>query len=328
MSLTTRKPTGKVAFPLISLEGEDKTGRTYAALSLSKSENVGRTFAFDLGEGTVDEYAALGPYEVVDHDGTYSDLMAKMRLACAEPMVDDKPNVLALDTGTQLWNQIKDWTDRRARRSNAGRKALEQDPDAAIDPSMNLWNDAGDRWGQMVALLKNWSGVAIVTVDASEVTEVVGGRPTNKTVWKPDAQKRWPHVVTARVRMDRPHKATLTACRSLDVEVPTKGLALPDANPLEHLVFSIMGVAGFGKPSATTPQQTNTASWAMVELLSIFTEALWPDDEAKAAARATWDASPCKGRTKDDEVTDAEWAELEDAARSRLTAKPEPEPVA
>src|SRR5690606_13461595 len=80
MTLRTRKPTGQVAYPTIVIEGAEKVGKTYAALALSSSEKVGRTFVFDMGEGSADEYAALGPYEVVDHEGTFTDLLAQIKL--------------------------------------------------------------------------------------------------------------------------------------------------------------------------------------------------------------------------------------------------------
>jgi len=178
-ALRTRKPSGQVAYPTILLEGPEKVGKSYAAYRLSTSPHVGRTFVFDLGEGTADEYAELGPYEIVEHNGTFSDLLEQMKAAAAEPAVDGRPNVIVLDDGTALWDLLKDWADSRARTSRAGRKKLADDPDAEIDVSMNLWVDAKDRWYQVLNLLRAWPGIGVMIGRGKEVAKVPG-RPARR----------------------------------------------------------------------------------------------------------------------------------------------------
>src|SRR3978361_907671 len=103
MTLNTRKPTGNGADPLLLVEGSEKAGKTYAALSLSQSERVGRTFILELDEPTADEYASLGDFEILEHNGTYTSILDQLTEATKVEMVDGKPNVIILDSGSALW---------------------------------------------------------------------------------------------------------------------------------------------------------------------------------------------------------------------------------
>jgi hypothetical protein len=288
--LRCRPPTGKVAWPLILVEGEEKSGKSVAAYTLSASAQVGRTFVFDLGEGTADEYAELGPYEVVDHDGTFSDLITQMRAATEQPMADGKPNVIILDDGTNLWELLKDWADSRARRSKKGREMLERDPDAEVDISMNLWTDAKERWYEVVNLLRNWPGIGIIIARGKEVAKVQGGAPVaGQSEWKVDAEKGIAFAATAWVRMTRPHAATLIAVRSLHAEVPAKGLRLPESNPIEHLVFDVLGASsGFVAGQRVMPVQGVDIGPAKNRLMDTLFRCGFDPDAAKAKAQEMW----------------------------------------
>jgi hypothetical protein len=80
-TLKTRKPTGEVAYPLVLVEGVEKTGKTVTSLSLSKSDKIGRSFVFELGELRADEYAAIGDFEIVEHNGTFSGFFEQLKAA-------------------------------------------------------------------------------------------------------------------------------------------------------------------------------------------------------------------------------------------------------
>lgn len=317
--LRTRKPTGQVAWPLILVEGEEKAGKSVAAYKLSASGQVGRTFVFDMGEGTADEYAELGPYEVVEHNGTYSDLLEQMRAACAIPADPDRPNVIILDDGTALWDLLKDWTSIRARRSKVGQKKLREDPDAEIDPTMNLWTDAKDRWHRILNLLRAWPGIAVIIARGKEVSKVAGGAPVaGETEWKVEAEKNLAFAVSAWVRMTRPHTATLIGVRSLHVDVPRNGLKLPDENPLDHLVFEVLGAGGaFGTSSRVVPSIGIDRGTAKTHLLELLKDAGVEGEEAKTLAREVWPASDPA------EITDEQWQEIEKAARRKLAERAE-----
>ena len=70
--LKTRKPTGRVPWPCILLEGEEKSGKSWALAQFSSSDRIGTLYWIDLNEGAGDEYGAIpgATYELVEHAGT------------------------------------------------------------------------------------------------------------------------------------------------------------------------------------------------------------------------------------------------------------------
>jgi hypothetical protein len=309
--MKTRQPSGRPAFPLILVEGQEKAGKSFTLAQLSASKYVDQTFLFDLGDGTLDEYATLGPYTLVDTDGTYSDLLASVKEACQEKPADGKVNVVGIDCGTDLWDLLKKWADTRARESKSGRKALADDPDAAIDTSMNLWNDAKDRWAAIINQLRRFPGIGVITAQGDEVTEVVNGVPTRGTTWTVRAEKTIPAAANAWVRLQRdPRKATLIGVRRLGVDVPKGGLPLPLENTLEHLVFDVLGGSeGFGPLAvkAMTLDPPVPASHAKQDILRrIQQDNDMSDDDAKAVAMDVWEW----GGITSDEVTSSELEDL------------------
>lgn len=326
MTLRTRKPTGQVAYPIVLVEGAEKVGKTYTALALSASEKVGRTFVFDIGEGSADEYAPLGRYEVVEHDGTFTDFIGQLEAATAEPAEDGKPNVIVIDSGTMLWEGLKNWASKRARNSRSNKALLAKDPDAEINVSSTYWNDANDRWGRMLRILRAWPGIAVVVCRGKEVS-VMGadGNPIpGRTEYRVEAQKQFPYNASVHVRVEAPGVVKLTAVRSLSVTIPAKGLALPGEASLEHALFEVVSAGTWSVADVVDAQFGRTALDAKNEL----TELLNGD---KAAAAEVWKAGPCPNAVKTDEVSDADWHALEAAARERLVppaddAESEPAP--
>lgn len=293
MTLNSRPPTGNVNYPLVLVEGEEKAGKSYAAYQLSASEKVGRTFVLDTGDGTADEYAELGPYEVLEHNGTHTSMMEQVRAACAVPS-DGKPNAVIVDSGTMWWAMLVDWTDKRARNSRAGRKKLEGDPDAEIDPTMNLWNDANARWAEMVQALRRFPGIGVITAQGKEVSELNdAGQPVaGRKVWKVEAQKSLPAVVSAWVRVERPHKARLIGVRHLHVDVPDGGLDLGDGpNLVERVVFDVLGAGQpFGEsqtPNATAGINRSEAKERLMRAVAS-EHSDWDEEKVKAEAASIW----------------------------------------
>lgn len=304
--MKTRPPTGKPAWPLILVEGEEKAGKSYLSYQLSASEHVGRTFVLDLGDGTADEYAELGPYEVVELDGTFSSLRSAVADITSEPKVDGKPNVCILDSGTQLWDSLKAWADGRARGTRKNQAVLKEDPDAEIETTMNFWNDAKDRWHEIIGPLRRWDGIAVVTAQGSDVAEVKGGRPTGGTAYSINAEKTLSANVTALVRVRRdPRAATLYGVRRLGLDLPRGGLALPLDNALEHLVFDLIG-GEFATTDIVTAQAGIPVAKAKTRLVDALKHNGRDADEARAEAAELWQAAGLTG----DEIAPAALAEL------------------
>lgn len=262
MSLRTHKPSGRPPYPLILIEGQPKWGKSCAAYEISTSDRVDRTFVFDLGEGSAEGYARLGPYEVVDLDGTWSDFHDQLTAATSIPSDPEKPNVIVIDSVTELWVDLKSWVDERARNSKAGMATLARDPDAEVNRPMNLWNDAKDRWAFVINTLRRWPGIAIITAQAEEKTAIDDdGKPAMDRgrvlrTYKVDAEKTTVRSVTAVVRFMDYRRPVLKGIWSLDVELPEEGVALPQEHTLEHLVFNLLKPDGEGwsLPTITSTQ--------------------------------------------------------------------------
>jgi hypothetical protein len=290
VELQTRPPTGQVAYPLVLVEHEEKAGGSYALAQFAASPRVGRTFVLDTGDGTADEYASLGPYEILVHDGTWPSMIGQIEAATKAPRSDpEKPNVVGIDHGSAIWQMLSLWTDERARRSESGRKKLEKDPDAEIDATVNLWNDAKSRWGRMMFLLKNFDGIGVILAHGSDVVKVEGGVPTKETVWSTVVEKNTEGVVSAIVRVRRPHAARLIGVRSLTIEVPGDGLALPDQGMLDHVVFEILGAGGFAASTsvaATTGMPTPAAKASVLDRVkAAYPDSLTDKERAEEAGR-------------------------------------------
>lgn len=286
--LETRQPTGKVAFPLVLLEGGDKSGKSFAALSLSASERIGRTFVLELDEPTADEYASLGDFEILEHNGTYRSIIGQLRAATAVQSDPEKPNLIVFDTTSAYWDLLKIWVDSRARKTKKAIEILRTDPDAEIDISMNLWNDAADRWNEMINLLRRWPGIAVVICRAEEVAMVKNGKPVpGQTDYSIKAHKSLPFAVNAHVRMLPGHQATLISARSLQVDVPRNGISLDQEKPLEHLVFGILHAGGeFAVPNLVVASNDDSEQTNTVNLAPFINTVL--SKEEKTSLRENW----------------------------------------
>lgn len=305
--LKTRKPTGKVAWPLLLVEGEEKAGKSYAIAALTASPRVGRSFLLDLGDGTLDEYAPIGDYELLVTDGTWSSVIDQIEAAAAVPSDPEKPNVIGVDAGTLLWGLQKDRASKRARNSKRARAILADDPDADIDVTMTYWNDVKDDWARLLHVLKRFPGIGIISAQGKMVTRVdAEGRPTREQEWSVDAEKTTPSWVSAWVRLTRdPRQARLVGVRSLHVEVPNGGLVLPSTDTLDHLIFDLLGAGGFGPNTAVLPTIGVPVAQAKGRVLAAVKRAApnLTEDEAKAEAGRLWKAAELDGKT---EVTEAQ----------------------
>lgn len=247
MPIQTRPPTGRVAPPLILLEGEEKSGKSWAAAELSASEKVGRTLWVDLGEAAADEYGAIPGtrYEVVIHDGTWQALMstvtearelARAALASAEP-----PLVLVIDSMTQEWELLKEWTSQRARTSRTNKAKLEADPNAEVDISPNFWNDANARHRQLMAKLMTFPGIVVMIARGKETAAFdAAGRPiTGRKAYSVEGHKNLGFDSSVWVRMSRDAPPLLVGARSVHSGIRPgvdRALRLDDF-ALESLIF-------------------------------------------------------------------------------------------
>lgn len=321
MPLNIRQPTGKAAPPMILLDGPEKVGKSCTAYELSASPRVGDTFVFPVLERSADEYRDLGPYQIVETDGTWAGFTDQLVEATKMPMDPAKPNVIILDTGTALWAGLSKHVDQRSRNSAKNRKLLAEDPDADIDSAQNLWNDAKARWSHMLDLLAGWGGISVIVARGDEVTQYKDGQPVRNgpLVYRAQIEKSTPFRTTANVRIASYRDPRLVGLTKLGVELPPGGLELPRDGALDHLVFDIMGVSadtqaiiplvgvqgGVGFPAGSTK----------VFLVQEFKIAGFDENDAKTHAAAVWDER--YGRAKIDEVPES----VVDEFRAAVAAK-------
>lgn len=230
----TRKPTGKPSWPILLLAGAEKAGKSWSCAEASGSDLIGRTLWIGIGEDDPDEYAAVpgADFEIVEHDGTYRDILAAVDWAAAQPAAEGKPNLIVVDSMTRLWDLLCDMAQaqanaraqRRRQQPNSRQQAASDDVEADIH--MDLWNQAKDRWGHVVDSLRAHQGPTLLTARLDEVTVMQNGKPTGEKTLKVKTEKGLPYDVGGIVQLPERGKAYLTGVRTTRMHVPER-LPLP-----------------------------------------------------------------------------------------------------
>lgn len=230
-TLHTRKPTGCVPWPLILIEGGEKSGKSWACAQFSTSSRIGQMYWIDLGEGAADEYGAIpgARYLVVEHDGTweqiYGSVLAVRDEAQRAADAGQPPVVLVVDSMTAEWELLKDWAANRARtRHNAkarkyGGKQLGDDDEPKI--AMDLWNDASARHRKLMTALMTFPGIVLVTARGKDVAKMDGaGRPVEGSKeYKVEGQKSLGFDASCWIRLDRGKPGKVIGVRSVHTGV-------------------------------------------------------------------------------------------------------------
>lgn len=250
MTLNTRKPTGAVPWPLILVEGAEKSGKSWAAAVLSSSDKVGRSLWLDLNEGAADEYGAVpgARYEVIEHDGSWASIMAQVTAAKEEASraagAGEPPVVLIIDSVTAEWETLKDWASKRAASSPSNRKRLADDPAAEVKVPMNLWNDATARHRRLMTILMTFPGIVVMTARGKEVASLdAQGRPIEGSKeYKVEGHKSLAFDASVWVRLSRERPPVIVGSRSVHAGVrPGSDQPKPVPNfTLEWLIFEVL----------------------------------------------------------------------------------------
>lgn len=342
MAIKTRKPTGAVPWPLILLEGEEKAGKSWACAILSASERVGQTYWMDLSEGAADEYGAVpgARYLVVEHDGTWRDILGQVREIKTEAQrahdAGEPPVVLVIDSMTSEWTMLTDWVEQRARRSDRGKQALAKNPDAEVPVSANYWNDANSRHRRLMTTLMTFPGIVAITARGKEVAEMdkKGNPIPGAKGYKVEGQKGLAFDSSVWVRMFRTRPTQIVGARSVHAGIKP-GTDDPKEVAdftLEWLIFTVLqcdprvahvrdmpALTGDGEEDSDLDQETFVA---VTQLLEDAAEAdvldkvsqLW-----KEAKDAEWLALRLKGKSVHEHLAVA--AERLKAAAEEKAAK-------
>lgn len=238
MTLQTRKPTGKVAWPIILLAGGEGSGKTWAAAEASGIEYIDRAFFLEAGEASADEYGAIpgADYEVIEHDGSFQAMLEAVKAAGEIPAAEGKANMLIIDSITEIWELLTDMAQHQAngRRGRAGANGEKQ-------ITMDLWNSAKGAMSKFIVALRRFPGVVIITSRLDYVAEVEGGKPTGVHVWKIRAEKNLPYQAQVVVQARKPRTWTLTKIMSTRFQLDPGGeMSLPDFSV--EKILDAMGV--------------------------------------------------------------------------------------
>jgi hypothetical protein len=221
--LKTRKPTGLPSWPLILVEGPEKSGKSWAAAEFTASDRISQAYWLDWGEGAADEYAAIpgANYEVIDHDGSWHDIVGQLEAVCLEGarvlQEGGKPVLLVIDSMTAAWEQLKNWAHHRAASTDRAKRMLERNPNAEIDVPMHIWNSVNERHARVMRMLMRFPGIVVVTARGKEVAVVDSqGRPVdNRKENRVEGHKTLGFDATAWVRLSRDSAPMIVGARSV-----------------------------------------------------------------------------------------------------------------
>jgi len=259
MTLQTRKPTGKPPWPIMLIAGGEKAGKSYSAAEASASDLIDRTFWIGIGEDDPDEYGAIpgARFEIVPHNGTYPQILAKLEEAVKEPAADGKQNLIVIDSGTRLWEMLSDEANARAlSRAQAKAKRYNRQFDGDVTIGPDLWNKAADRWQKVMDLLRLHNGPSIVTARLEVVMVMdANGNPTKDKTAKVKAHKSLPFDVGAIVEMPNRGETYVSGLRSLKLDIP-----VGEKKPYKDFtVDGLWRALGIDQPGATSPRQHSAA---------------------------------------------------------------------
>jgi hypothetical protein len=212
--LRTSKPQPAQPYPFLVVAGTPSAGKTYTLLEAARSDLIGRTFVLTLGEERPDAFREIAgdDFEMIDHDGTYDDMLGQIREVKAEPMVDGKPNYLAFDGGTALHTLIRSQSQAIANRRAVTAAARHRSPIPVGDVKLtgDLWDMIRDQWATIIHELRTMPGPTAMSVRLEEKTVSIDGVETAEKVWRMRAGENLQYDATAIIEMSRRGDYVLT----------------------------------------------------------------------------------------------------------------------
>ncbi len=233
MVLSRRRPSGTPSWPIVLLAGCESGGKSWTAAEATGHEWFGSSLWLEIGEGSANEYIRVpgADYEIHCHDGSYAEILAQIRDAATEPIVDGKPNLLVVDSMTELWDLLSDEQQTIANHRRKGKSG----GDATI--TMDQWNAAKKRWGYVVSELRRFPGPVITTARLDQVAVVApSGQPTGDTTWKIRTEKNYPFEVQVVMQARVPRQWVMTGITSTYLLLPEGGyMKWPGYSVVEQL---------------------------------------------------------------------------------------------
>lgn len=222
MTLTTRKPTGKPSWPITLIAGAEKTGKSYSAALAAGSDLIAATYWVGIGEDAPDEYGLISDFDIVQHDGTYKDILRVLTEIAAQPKRKDGQILLVVDSMTRLWDLLADNAQATAnRRASAKAKRLNRaEPQGDSQITMDLWNAAASQWNHIMDAIRAHQGPSILTARLESVTVMAdNGEPTKEKQLKVKAHKSLPFDVGAIIDMPVRGETYISGVRSVRLQL-------------------------------------------------------------------------------------------------------------
>lgn len=212
--LRTRKPRTGCVWPLILLTGGEFSGKTTAVGIAAESGRFGRVWVLPFGEDP-DQIAEYAPdAEIVEHDGSLYEFAAAVdQIAAqvnAEPLVDGKPQLVFIDSGSVLWDLFSAIAEARARKTDEAAADLMRNPYASVNIGPLNWSAVNKMWQRIIRQLKSMNAVVVMTARGKDGVVIDGrGQIDNQAAKRGDktyrvaVQSETPYEAHAFVKLDR-----------------------------------------------------------------------------------------------------------------------------
>lgn len=229
-TLRTRKPKTGQVWPFILLTGGEFSGKTTAGGVAAESGRFGRTWVLPFGEDP-DQIAEYDPEAViVEHDGSlYEFASAVDQVAAAvnaEPLIDGKPHLVLVDSGSVLWDLLSAIAEARARKTDEAAADLMRNPYASVNIGPLNWSAVNKMWLRIIRQFKSMQAVVVMTARGKDGVVIDGrGQIDNQAARRGDktyrvaVQSETPYEAHAFVKLDRVEPPAI-----LGVRVGKRGL--------------------------------------------------------------------------------------------------------
>lgn len=177
-ALRTRRPTGKGGWQRVLLSGDESgiVDAAWAAAAFTADDRLVTTYWLELNPGETGDLFGAAPgadFELLDHDGTWSDIFdqvgAAWETARDVAASGPYPSALIVHGMSAEWMMLSDLADRRARRRTASeliRRGLDPAPayssDVKVEVDADVWTLVGRRHRELMGIFKTWPGPVIL----------------------------------------------------------------------------------------------------------------------------------------------------------------------
>jgi hypothetical protein len=238
MTRTARPPAGHPRSPMILVDGPEASGKTLTALQLAGDDRMGVGYVVEVGKADADDYAELGDFLLVEHNGALADITSSIRWVMHRPPIDDRPPVLVIDCGSDLWSLVRSDAEARARSSKDVQARLAKDEHAPVVIDATHWTAAKEAFlWPWLRELRTWPGITVVTARSEDLPVWAEGHPTGDTVIRLDLEREMLGRFDVRVRTGWPAPPVLLW--SHRVGAPARH-QLPTTGTLAHLLDEVL----------------------------------------------------------------------------------------